>query len=83
MKFSTRITKEGELVITSQKHRTQHQNLEDAIAKLHTHILDAAEVPSGPSDMTIARVKLLKRKAERQRLIEKKYHSTKKEDRRH
>ncbi|GFH31070.1 RF_PROK_I domain-containing protein, partial [Haematococcus lacustris] len=35
-----RFTKEGVLVITSQKHRTQAQNIEDALDKLQA-VLDA------------------------------------------
>ena len=40
-----RINKEGELVISSTKYRTQFKNLEDAIQKLETIIEDASFVP--------------------------------------
>ena len=39
------VTKEGELVITSQRHRTQESNLEDAFAKLTRMVAAAAVVP--------------------------------------
>ena len=67
--------------MTSQKFRTQHQNLEDAIAKLSQFLEVASEVPREPSKQTKARIKALKRKAERIRRSEKKYHSDKKSER--
>ena len=39
------ISKEGELVLTSQRHRTQAANVEDAFAKLHEMVADAATIP--------------------------------------
>ena len=55
----TRITKLGELIITSQKYRTQSQNTEDAIHKLEDMLKEASEVPKGPSDLTVARIQAL------------------------
>lgn len=39
------INAEGEVVVTSQKLRTQSGNLEDAIAKLETLLAEAATIP--------------------------------------
>ena len=45
--------------MTSQKHRKQSQNLEDAIHKLEQLLKEASEVPKGPSQMTLARIQAL------------------------
>jgi peptidyl-tRNA hydrolase ICT1 len=39
------INNDGELVITSQRLRTQEGNLEDAFAKLHEVVKEAASIP--------------------------------------
>lgn len=39
------MTKDGDLIITSQEHRTQGQNLEEAFAKLRELVVRAAEIP--------------------------------------
>lgn len=57
--FRSRLTKGGELIITSQQHRTQHRNLEEAISKLEGLLREASEVPRGPSQLTVARIKTL------------------------
>jgi len=40
-----RITKEGVVVLKAQRHRTQEQNREDALARLAALVLKAATVP--------------------------------------
>lgn len=40
------ITKEGDLLVMSQRHRTQESNLEDAFVKLRDMVLEAAQVPA-------------------------------------
>lgn len=57
--FKSRVTREGELLVTSQEHRTQHRNLEAAVGKLEGMVHEASEVPKGPSELTIARIKTL------------------------
>ncbi|XP_064406493.1 uncharacterized protein LOC135351436 [Halichondria panicea] len=79
--FKPRLTKDGELIIISQKHRSQHMNLSDAISRLEALLEEASEVPKGPSQQVAARVRALKRIASRKRLTDKKYHSNKKKDR--
>lgn len=39
------MTKDGDLIITSQEHRTQGQNLEEAFGKLRELVVKAAEIP--------------------------------------
>lgn len=39
------MTKDGDLIITSQEHRTQGQNLEEAFGKLRDLVVKAAEIP--------------------------------------
>lgn len=57
--FKSRVTKDGELIVTCQEHRSQHRNLQTAVDKLEEIIQEASEVPHGPSDLTIARIKTL------------------------
>lgn len=49
----------GEISVTSDKFRTQHRNLDNALAKLTSLIEQAGEEPGQPSAATIARVKAL------------------------
>ena len=76
-----RMNSEGELVISAQRHRTQKQNYEDAMAKLQEMIDAAAQPPTGPSDDTIKRMKSLARKANDRRLDDKKRESAKRKER--
>jgi ribosome-associated protein len=75
-KLATRITKEGELVVASEKHRSQRDNLEECFVKLEALLADAVrrEKPRkatkpGPG-------------ARRRRLDEKKAHGARKRERR-
>ena len=45
VRYATFLTKEGDIVITSQRHRTQAANLEDAFEKLHAMVVEAASIP--------------------------------------
>lgn len=76
-----RINKEGELVISSTKYRTQFKNLEDAIQKLETIIEDASFVPKETTPEKRAYVRKLMRHANEKRLRAKKFMSDKKRDR--
>lgn len=57
--FKSRLTKEGDLIVTCQEHRSQRRNVETAVDKLEEMIQEASEVPRGPSYLTIARIKTL------------------------
>ena len=46
-------------MVASQRHRTQYQNLNDAIKRLEELVHEASEVPQGPSELTVARIKIL------------------------
>lgn len=59
LQYRNRITKSGELVITSQRHRTQGKNLKDAVLRLDGILREASELPKGPSQLTVARIKVL------------------------
>jgi len=41
----SRVNREGEFIVASERHRTQHANLLDAIAKLQAMVDDAAVPP--------------------------------------
>lgn len=59
VQYKNRLTKSGELVITSQRYRSQRQNLDDAVLRLTGILREASEVPKGPSQLTVARIKAL------------------------
>jgi len=70
-----RINNEGELIITSQRYRDQHRNIEDCIEKLCELIRECASVPPArkPTRPTAG--------AKRRRLQEKKQRSQRKQSR--
>lgn len=79
-----RINKEGALVVTSTKTRSQADNVEDALAKLQA-ILDAAAESLVPVEVDPAKAKQVAKQikvANENRLIGKKMKSDKKKERR-
>lgn len=51
-----RVNKAGEFILTSDRYRTQPENLEDAISKLHEIVTKAGYVPKEASPETKARI---------------------------
>ncbi|EFN54759.1 hypothetical protein CHLNCDRAFT_24338, partial [Chlorella variabilis] len=79
-----RINKEGELVLTSQRTRSQADNVEDALAKLQ-EILDAAWKSVQPIEEDPEKKREIQKQLERgneRRLVSKKFQSDKKKERR-
>ncbi|CAN4077891.1 unnamed protein product [Withania somnifera] len=77
-----RINRDGELVISSTKTRTQKGNIEDALSKLQAIIDAASYVPPPPSEEQVKRITKLAAIGERKRLDNKKAQSQKKAMRR-
>ncbi|KAF3448415.1 hypothetical protein FNV43_RR09128 [Rhamnella rubrinervis] len=77
-----RINKDGELVISSTKTRTQKGNIEDALGKLQTIIDAASYVPPPPSEEQKKKIEKLAAIGEQKRLKGKKVLSQKKAFRR-
>ncbi|KAG0498830.1 hypothetical protein HPP92_003521 [Vanilla planifolia] len=77
-----RINKDGELVISSTKTRTQKRNIEDALDKLQEIIDAAAYVPPPPSEEQKKRIQKLAAIEEQNRMKTKKALSQKKAIRR-
>ena len=78
-----RVNGDGELVVTSTRHRTQSQNVNDALEKLQSYINRAAKVPGAESNQK--KKKTLERNVARgnkKRLESKKQASEKKNARR-
>ncbi|KAK1424816.1 hypothetical protein QVD17_20154 [Tagetes erecta] len=73
-----RINKDGELVISSTKTRTQKGNIEDALEKLQAIIDAASYVPPPPSEEQVKKITKLAAVAEQKRLQNKKVLSQKK-----
>ena len=79
-----RINKEGALVVTSTKTRSQADNVEDALAKLQA-ILDAAAETLVPVEVDPAKARQVAKQikvANENRLLGKKMKADKKKDRR-
>jgi ribosome-associated protein len=73
--FPTRVTKDGEVVITSQRHRDRDRNAEDCLEKLRVLLASVATAPR-------RRKKTVPTRASRERrLREKKLRSEKKRQR--
>ncbi|XP_062210574.1 uncharacterized protein LOC133912047 [Phragmites australis] len=77
-----RINKDGELVISSTKTRTQKGNIEDALQKIQEIIDAASYVPPPPTEEQKKKIEKIAAAAERKRLQKKKVLSQKKEFRR-
>ncbi|GMH39288.1 hypothetical protein BSKO_07186 [Bryopsis sp. KO-2023] len=82
-KERNKINKDGELVVTSTKHRTQMANIDDAIQKMQG-ILEGAVESVRPREVDPVKKKKLakqKKKANEVRLQQKKMASSRKKDR--
>lgn len=77
-----RINKDGELVVSSTKTRTQKGNIEDALTKLQEIIDAASYVPPPPSEEQKKRIQKLAAIGEQRRMQSKKVLSQKKAIRR-
>jgi len=82
---ASRINKEGVLIVTSSKHRTQLRNRDDAMAKLQSILggaLAAAQPPKPPNAQLVKKIKARARASDQKRLTEKKKASAVKSNRR-
>ena len=78
-----RVNSNGELVVNSTRHRTQSQNVDDALEKLQSYINRAAKLPGSQSDkQKKKKLQANVEKGNRRRLQDKKQASQKKTDRR-
>ncbi|KVH95494.1 peptidyl-tRNA hydrolase ICT1, mitochondrial-like [Cynara cardunculus var. scolymus] len=77
-----RINKDGELVISSTRTRTQKGNIEDALEKLQAIIDAASYVPPPPSEEQVKKITKIAAVSEQKRLQNKKVISQKKAFRR-
>ncbi|CAG9462540.1 unnamed protein product [Pedinophyceae sp. YPF-701] len=79
-----RVNNNDELVVQSQEHRTQHQNLATAIEKVNEMVCQAAEslIVKEPTEEKKKRIKGLKKAYNQKRLDGKKKHGMKKKERR-
>lgn len=67
--------------MTSEKSRSQHVNVEDALDKVREMLTSAAFVPSEAPHETVQKVEEYKRRANEKRLESKKFKSAKKLER--
>lgn len=77
-----RINRDGEIVVSSTKSRTQKGNIEDALGKLQAIIDAAAYVPPPPTEQKIKKIIKMAEVGEQKRLQTKKAQSLKKSVRR-
>ncbi|KAI8335917.1 immature colon carcinoma transcript 1 protein precursor [Chlamydoabsidia padenii] len=81
-KLKTRLNKSGELVITSDKSRTQNKNIQDCYEKLITIIKQAVTVQREADTEALARLEKRRQYEDGKRIDLKKRHSNKKTARR-
>ena len=80
---ANRMNNEGELVVTSTRHRTQMQNIEDALEKLQSYINRAAKLPGAKTNAKAKKkVADAVKRGNAERLREKKASSETKKNRR-
>eukprot|EP00128_Syssomonas_multiformis_P003899 Colp12_sorted_trinity150504_noHs@12117 len=79
---ANKINKDGELVISSQRTRTQKGNLDDAFEKLEEMLYAASEKPKETSEEKRSKIKHMMDRANEKRLEEKKMFKKRKDDRR-
>ncbi|XP_007482734.2 peptidyl-tRNA hydrolase ICT1, mitochondrial isoform X2 [Monodelphis domestica] len=79
--FKNKISKSGELIITSDSSRYQFRNLADCLQKIRDMIAQASQVPKEPSkeDAVLRRIRI--ENANRERLRQKRIHSSTKANR--
>ena len=53
-KFRNKINRDGELVVTSEKHRTQKQNIDDALVKMQAILDDCSLLPKQVGSFTFS-----------------------------
>ncbi|KAI8583902.1 hypothetical protein K450DRAFT_220513 [Umbelopsis ramanniana AG] len=75
---NVRTTKDGQLIMVSDRTRSQAKNLEDCMEKLAGVIRSAVQVPKDPDAETIQKVKQLEETAYMRRKDRKQLHSQKK-----
>ena len=81
-RLRTDCTAKGEYVISSSRHRTQHQNYQDCLDKLDERIKTIIDgIPSGTSSEKSNRVQQLKKSGDSARLKDKRFQSSKKSER--
>ncbi|KAM9817193.1 large ribosomal subunit protein mL62 [Neosynchiropus ocellatus] len=76
------INKAGELLVTSERSRSQHRNLADCVEKIAAIIAEASEKPYEPTEEDLAVRAARLDKQNRERLRKKKKHSETKQSRR-
>nr|XP_056721204.1 peptidyl-tRNA hydrolase ICT1, mitochondrial [Euleptes europaea] len=77
-----KISKSGELIITSEVSRYQMKNLADCLQKIRDLISEATEKPHAPTKMNAQMIRNRVENMNRERLRQKKIHSTLKQSRR-
>ncbi|XP_071813618.1 large ribosomal subunit protein mL62-like [Apostichopus japonicus] len=80
-KKQTNINAKGELVITSQKTRSQMRNVQDCLQKLRDIIAEVQRTPKEPDENSAAVWRMRQEKSTRERLKQKTIHSRTKTDR--
>jgi len=78
---ANRINKNGEFIITSDRHRTQKQNIDDCVHKLYECIMNAVDIPNETDPSKTIKIENMKSAQRVHRRREKETNSKKKADR--
>ncbi|KAJ3334214.1 Peptidyl-tRNA hydrolase ict1, mitochondrial [Blyttiomyces sp. JEL0837] len=81
---ANRMNRKGQLIVTSDRHRTQAQNLEDCFEKLYDTVMAAAqaEVPKVVSEETLKKIEEFKLEENKRKKFAKEKRSRAKSERR-
>jgi len=71
-RYRRRITKDGDLVLHSQRYRDQGRNVADCLSKLRALLLDVAEAPKPRRPTRRSRASVERRLANKRRMSERK-----------
>jgi protein subunit release factor B len=82
LKETGKLNKRGELILQSDRYRTQQMNYDDCIDKLVQFVMDATVVPNETSDATKTRIRELQEREKAKRIEEKKKRASLKSSRR-
>ncbi|XP_022084933.1 peptidyl-tRNA hydrolase ICT1, mitochondrial-like [Acanthaster planci] len=80
-KKSTKISKQGELILTSERTRSQITNFSDCLQKIRDIIEEVQRKPKEPSEKDKAVLRMRVERMNRERLRQKKIHSATKNNR--
>jgi protein subunit release factor B len=82
IKETGKLNKRDELILQSDRYRTQQMNYDDCIEKLYQFVMDATVVPNETSELTKSRIKEFQEREKAKKIEDKKKRASLKSGRR-